>query len=257
MSLDNAADVSEVFPPAFGDYLRELRGRPAAGHPHGYTRPELAAIACLSISYLTQLEHGERTAPTPATLIALARALRLSPDQARHLNNLARPRHSRPPSAATIGPDVRRAADALNPSLACYLDEQWNVLYANSAHDKRFPGLVADGNMLRWTILRPDARQVLAEWRAEAEFAVAAVRALMGQHPNPDRHRGLLAELSIDPGFRAIWRKGAVVFDRPQPYIRLRDLHTSQISVINTQIFTTRARRTVQIHIGTHHTNTL
>src|SRR6478609_7131953 len=73
---------------AFGRTVRRWRDRvtPAAvGLPGGsrrratgLRREELAALAGISTDYLTRLEQGRATSPSPQVVEALARALRLA-----------------------------------------------------------------------------------------------------------------------------------------------------------------------------------
>ena len=43
----------------------------------------------MSIDYYTRIERGKETRPSPAVLDALARALKLDPDEHEHLRDLA------------------------------------------------------------------------------------------------------------------------------------------------------------------------
>src|SRR5277367_5431359 len=71
-----------------GSYIQAWRHRlePAdaglpAGPPRrtrGLRREELAALACISVDYLTRLEQGRAVNPSAQVLAALSRALRLS-----------------------------------------------------------------------------------------------------------------------------------------------------------------------------------
>ena len=47
----------------------------------GLRREEVAALAGVSIDYYTRLERGKETRPSPAVVNALARALKLDPDE--------------------------------------------------------------------------------------------------------------------------------------------------------------------------------
>lgn len=57
----------------------------------GLRREELAQLAGVSVAYYTRLEQGQSTGASDGVLDAIARALRLSPDERAHLSNLARP----------------------------------------------------------------------------------------------------------------------------------------------------------------------
>jgi transcriptional regulator with XRE-family HTH domain len=51
----------------------------------GPRREELADLAGLSVDYLSRLEQGSASNPSPQVLAALARALRLTEEERRHL----------------------------------------------------------------------------------------------------------------------------------------------------------------------------
>ena len=65
-------------------------GLPAARRrAPGLRRQEVAELAGLSVGYLTRLEQGRATHPSPLVLGALARALRLTDDEQEHLFRFA------------------------------------------------------------------------------------------------------------------------------------------------------------------------
>src|SRR6478736_10078375 len=94
--------------PEFGRMVRRSRDRVApesVGVPvgrrrraAGLRREELANLAGISADYLTRLEQGRATAPSPQVVEALARALRLSDPERVMLYELA--------GLAAPGPDV-------------------------------------------------------------------------------------------------------------------------------------------------------
>ena len=55
----------------------------------GLRREELAQLAALSVDYITRLEQGRATSPSPQVLASLARALRLSAAERTYLYLLA------------------------------------------------------------------------------------------------------------------------------------------------------------------------
>jgi transcriptional regulator with XRE-family HTH domain len=79
----------------FTRVLRGWRGRvqpeevglPAGRNRHtpGLRREELALLAGISVDYLVRLEQGRATNPSAQLLLSLARALRLTDDERRHL----------------------------------------------------------------------------------------------------------------------------------------------------------------------------
>src|SRR4051812_1041963 len=63
----------------------------------GLRREEVAGLAHMSTDFYTRLEQRRGTRPSEATVAALARALRLTPDERDHLYRLAG--HTAPPRA--------------------------------------------------------------------------------------------------------------------------------------------------------------
>ena len=74
----------------------------------GLRREELAALAGLSVDYLVRLEQGRATNPSPETLGALARALRLTtPERDCSIGSPGPLRQPREPFPATSPPECR------------------------------------------------------------------------------------------------------------------------------------------------------
>lgn len=240
--------LDTVRPPNLGDYLRALRTRSTPQHPGGLTRRELALKIYSSVSYISQLERNEAASPSPEFLDSTAAALSLDTAQQRHLFNLARrtPTERETKSAPwtideyreLITPEMRTAINALNPHLVAYLDERWNIIECNSAYDQAFPGLVADGNVLRWFFATEESKKVMVEWEPETTLTVNWFRALMGRYYNPEWAIDILNELGQFPAFRDLWDKEDVRFGRHQPFMHLRDIHTDEQYRVHVQVHT-------------------
>ena len=121
-----------------GASLRAWRDRltpPRAGTTRrapGLRRQEVAARAGVSVGYLTRLEQGRATNPSPLVLEALARALELSPDERELVFRLAR---QQPPAGErmnrTITPGVQRLLDRLSDLPVTVYDAAWEPVAAN------------------------------------------------------------------------------------------------------------------------------
>ncbi|QIP43915.1 XRE family transcriptional regulator (plasmid) [Rhodococcus erythropolis] len=229
--------MDTVRPPNLGDYLRALRTRSTPQHPDGLTRTEFAANIFWSVSHITQIERNESPSPSVKFLEAASRELGLDPAQRRHLYNLARRTQTERETStpwtieqyrSLITPEMRTVITALNPHLVAYLDERWNVIECNAAYDRAFPGLLDDGNVLRWFFSTPQSKQVMVEWEAETTLTVNWFRALMGRYYNPEWAIETLEELSKFPAFRRLWDKEDVRFGRHQPFMHLRDADTGE-----------------------------
>jgi transcriptional regulator with XRE-family HTH domain len=98
----------------------------------GLRREELASLAGLSVDYLSRLEQGRATNPSPEVLAALARALRLTDEERRHLYLVA---GQAAPAAGTIDrritPGVQRMLDRLEELPVLVYDAGWDLIAMN------------------------------------------------------------------------------------------------------------------------------
>ncbi|MDV8030787.1 MULTISPECIES: helix-turn-helix transcriptional regulator [unclassified Rhodococcus (in: high G+C Gram-positive bacteria)] len=254
--------MDSISPPSLGDFIRARRTRATPKHPDGMTRAQLGEKIYLSVSYIARLEGNVKDAsPSPQVLDATANALCLDDAERRHLFNLARRTQTEREDTTTpwtiadyrtlITPDMKTAIAALNPHLVAYLDERWNVIDCNSAYDKAFPGLVDEGNVLRWFFSTPASMKVMVEWEAEAALTVSWFRALMGRYYNPDWAVETLEELSAFPLFRQLWSREEVRFGRHQPFMHLRDAESGEHYSVHVQVHTEmRGKYPLQMYLG-------
>ncbi|MFG3258286.1 helix-turn-helix domain-containing protein [Streptomyces sp. NPDC048172] len=158
MSTDPAAQDPGTDRRALSRALRGWRDRVAPGDvglPVGRTRrapglrrEELAGLAGVSVDYVIRLEQGRASSPSAQVLTALARALRLTPEERDHLFLLAG--QAPPPPrqvCAHLTPGVLRLLDQLDATPVGVHDASWtlvawNPLYAAlmgdpSAHEGR------------------------------------------------------------------------------------------------------------------------
>ncbi|MGW4501280.1 MmyB family transcriptional regulator [Micromonospora sp. NPDC004336] len=155
----------------------------------GLRRAELATIAQVSVEYLTRLEQGRDTRPSPEILAALADALLLDDADRDHLRQLAAANHSRvlcpgerPAVSRTVRPTVRAVLDALRDSPAYVLNRLGDVLAWNDSFDRlaRPLGLL-DGHRpnLVWFVLADErARDHFPDWARLADQQVAELHRL-------------------------------------------------------------------------------
>jgi transcriptional regulator with XRE-family HTH domain len=203
-------------------FLRARRSRllPAdVGLPHGarrripgLRREEVAALAGMSADYYTRLEQRRGPQPSRATLDALARALRLSPDEHVHLLRLAG--HGLPVQA--------RPADAVGPGLRCLLERlhdvpafvlngrsdllAWNALAIAVFMD--FSRIPAPWRNMTWLYFcLPGARDLFGPdgWRLRAENQVADLRTHVTAHPEDKAFA--LSLCAQSPEFAEMWNR--------------------------------------------------
>ncbi|MES4901652.1 MULTISPECIES: helix-turn-helix transcriptional regulator [unclassified Streptomyces] len=184
----------------------------------GLRRQELAQLAGMSVDYVIRLEQGRATSPSPQILTALARALRLSEPERRHLFLLAgrpAPTTDRIPSHLT--PGVQRMLDQMRATPVGVYDAAWtliawNQLYAAlhgdpSGHSER------ERNVLwRHFTGRPDRVTHTPEQQARFEAAtVADLRSATARHPADRSLRTLVADLRrASDRFARLWDSHAV-----------------------------------------------
>ncbi|MFC1473138.1 helix-turn-helix domain-containing protein [Rhodococcus sp. D-46] len=237
--------MSRARPPSLGDYIRGLRerGTEVGG---GMTRQMLATAMHTSVAYVAKLEAGRAKSPSVSVLQAISETFELTPHEVRHLYNLARQtpteRESEPVTDG-VGTQIfelreRRALDALNPHPASYLDERWNLIACNSAYDELFPGLVENGNVLRWFFFGDQSRSIMVDWTDEAKLTVAWFRALMGRYYYADWAQSLLSELNEVPIFREFWSLGEVSFGRDNPLMKVRHPETREVTTLHVRVYT-------------------
>jgi transcriptional regulator with XRE-family HTH domain len=207
----------------FGGTVRRWRERvaPAAvGLPAGsrrrapgLRREELANLAGISADYLTRLEQGRATAPSPQVVEALARALRLSDPERVMLYELA--------GLAAPGPDVvpsrvtgsvQRLLDRLADTPVAVYDATWTLIAANAPYDavmgetSTWRGL--ERNALWRNFVRPGNRVVHtpAERAELLAGQVADLRRTAARYPADRTLRRLVRALAEhSPEFLALW----------------------------------------------------
>jgi len=183
----------------------------------GLRREEVAALAGVSIDYYTRLERGKETRPSPSVTDALARALKLDPDEQEHLRALAA-RAARfapePPAAPsrTVRPQLRLLLETLRPNPAYITSRTLDVLAANPAATALYAGLdewpATQRNIGRFLFLHPAARDIYADWDNQVRGCVARLRALAGTDPDAPDLANLVGELLLkSPDFARLWER--------------------------------------------------
>ena len=214
----------------FGRTLRRWRDRVApasVGLPEGrrrratgLRREELAALAGISADYLTRLEQGRATAPSPQVVEALARSLRLADQERDLLYRLAG--HATPgldvvPSRIT--PSVQRLLDRLTDNPVVVYDATWTILLANAPYDALMGETTTWRGLERnavWRNLLGPGNRVVHTAREQADHEarlVADLRLTASRYPADRALRRLIADLTEQsPRFADLWRS-----DSPPP----------------------------------------
>ncbi|MFI6793249.1 helix-turn-helix transcriptional regulator [Nonomuraea sp. NPDC050383] len=218
-----------------GDFLKSrraaLRPEDVGLSPHrtrrrvtGLRREELAMLANVSITHYTRLEQGRAAGVSDGLLEAIARTLRLTDDETVHLKDLARPAtaSSRPaPTRAThASASARQLLTAMTDVPALVLDRRNDVLAWNHLGHALLAGHLAPEspdtpatrpNVTRMLFLDQQYRKLYANWRDQAELAVAALRLVAGRHPDDRSLAELVGQLTMNcDEFASLWARHPV-----------------------------------------------
>lgn len=216
---------------SLGTYLRERRaeispedvGLPtptnARRRARGLRREEVAALAALSTDYYTRIEQGRRSAP-PATLEAIAKALRIDDDGLQYMVELS----TSPPTPGTSTSDPQKVSPTLTAILgdlttlpAIVLGHRMDILAWNE-HASRL--LVTDlervpasqRNYARLLFTRPEVRSLYSAWEQTGRACVFQLHMETARDPADQKLAQLVGELSIaDVDFRTWWSEHQVV----------------------------------------------
>jgi transcriptional regulator with XRE-family HTH domain len=212
-----------------GTFLRSRRARldpadvglPTTGRRRvpGLRREELAAVAGVSAGYYARLEQGRQVTASPSVLDALARGLRLTEDERRHLYTLAGTADTRsvaglPERAAD--PRVRRIVDVFGDTPAVLCGPYTDVLLVNTAASfllTDFSSLPpCDRYAIKWHLFAPETRELYGDdWEGATVEMIGMLRLQSARHPGDPRMRDLVAELAArSPLFRRQWAEHRV-----------------------------------------------
>ncbi len=230
------------------DFLRSRRSRltpaevglpgdsePGRRRTPGLRREEVAELSGVGVTWYTWLEQGRKITASPQVVDALARALRLSADEHRHLRELA----GLAAAAATSGDDtqarLQRLVDAVAPNAACVYDVHfdylaWNEPYRRIRHDPA--GLPAGRRNLLWMMFTDaENRARMTTWERAARALLSQFRAAAGRRPGDPRFAELTAALTeASPQFRDWWAQYPVRYFRPAR-IRVRHPQAGRITL--------------------------
>lgn len=212
---------------ALADFLRTRRARltpPSVGLPNGkrrrtpgLRREEVAQLAGMSAAYYTWLEQGRDVHVSREVLAGIAGALRLSPDERRHLFLLAdlpMPPDDTP-SHEQVSPAHQRVLDSLIQNPAYILGRRSDILAWNRAAVAIFGDFgrvpLLERNIL-WRLFLGDARRRYVEWEKIAYQALARFRSDSGSHLGDPSFEELIDHLRhASPTFHAWWSRHEVL----------------------------------------------
>ncbi len=201
------------------NFLRERRERltPAdVGLPPGLRRrtpglrrEEVAQLANVGASWYAWLEQGRDIHPSAQVLESLAQALKLTPNERRHLFVLAG--QSPPPhvSQESVSPALRQMLDELDPAPACVIGRRYDYLAWNKAAEAIYDIAATSspyGRNMVWRLFTNPAQRERPHWEQLARATLAEFRAAYARYPGDRYFEELIEALKeISPEFRRWW----------------------------------------------------
>ncbi|MFD5874287.1 helix-turn-helix transcriptional regulator [Streptomyces sp. NPDC060322] len=182
----------------------------------GLRREEVAVLAGVGVSWYQWLEQGRDITVSPQVLDSVARVLRLSSAERRHLYVLAGlnpPALEVDPAHRDMCEGLNRLIDAWMPFPAHIMDRYWNTVLYNDAASAVLgmrPGIVQNCMIAFFT--DPVYRARSKHWETIASQVVAQYRAACSDSPEDEGFRAVVEEArELSPEFAALWDRRDVV----------------------------------------------
>ncbi|WP_413406816.1 helix-turn-helix transcriptional regulator [Paenibacillus amylolyticus] len=208
---------------ALGSFLRNLRssisprdvGLPTGSRrrTRGLRREEVAQLASIGPSWYTRLEQGRDSSPSVSVLESLASALKLTPNERRHLFLLSG--ESLPPQLngeeEIISPSVQMMLDELNPNPAYVIGRKLDFLAWNRAAEAVFtisePSPPHDYNLMWRQFTDPVWREGLENWEYVSQRIVAEFRTSRARYLQDVSFKRLIDDLKREStDFVRMWQ---------------------------------------------------
>ncbi|MDG0794080.1 helix-turn-helix transcriptional regulator [Cohnella ginsengisoli] len=179
----------------------------------GLRREEVAQLAHIGTSWYTSLEQGRSVNPSEDVLNHIAKALRLTEDERRHLHLLARSDQQEPEEEdRDIAVGLKRMIQAMDPHPAFVLGRCWDLLLWNKAAELVFhiPSFSEDTmpnfNWMRHLLTNDTLGPDVMDGASRTRVLIAQFRADYARFPNDARFKALIEEfMQISPLFRELW----------------------------------------------------
>ncbi|RSN44141.1 transcriptional regulator [Amycolatopsis sp. WAC 04197] len=176
----------------------------------GLRREEVAELAAVSVDYIVRLEQARGLRPSAEVVEALAKALRLAPDERAYLFDLARqrPRNAGKP-ATTAAPSLARLVADLSPLPAMLMNHRYDILVWNDEMARLlvdFDTLPPSQRNAMWLCLKhPEIREFYADRERVVREGIAHLRAAWAAHPDDQALTELITEFTADEEFARLW----------------------------------------------------
>ncbi|MFD7919822.1 helix-turn-helix transcriptional regulator [Streptomyces sp. NPDC059740] len=182
----------------------------------GLRREEVAELAGVSVDYIVRLEQARGLRPSADVVEALARALRLTPDERTYLFDLAqqRPRNAGKP-ATTAAPALARLVADLSPLPAMLTNHRYDILAWNSEMARLLWDfgtlLPAQRNAMWLCLVHPEIRKYYVDRERVVREGVAHLRAAWAAHPEDQALTDLITECATrNEDFARVWAEREV-----------------------------------------------
>ncbi|MDQ0793071.1 helix-turn-helix transcriptional regulator [Streptomyces sp. B1I3] len=189
----------------------DLPSRRRARRTPGLRREEVAELAGVSIDYIVRLEQARGLRPSANVVEALARALRLAPDERAYLFNLAqqRPRNADKPATTAAPPLAQLVAD-LSPLPAMLMNHRYDILAWNGEMARLlldFDTLPPSRRNAMWLCLvHPEMREFYVDRERVVREGIAHLRAAWAAHPEDQALIDLITECTTrNEEFARLW----------------------------------------------------
>jgi transcriptional regulator with XRE-family HTH domain len=182
----------------------------------GLRREEVALLANIGTTWYTRLEQGLPINVSTDVLAAIARALRLTSDERRHLYLLAGLALSfAPREEEQVSDLVLRVLETLEPSPAYIRGRRWDALAWNRSADALadFSGATGLERNIVWRLFRDEGSQCrYGDLPSTMRRCVANFRTVAAKYPNDPAFTELIDDLRTNsPAFKQLWAEHDVL----------------------------------------------
>jgi transcriptional regulator with XRE-family HTH domain len=192
----------------------------------GLRREEVAQLSGVGVTWYTWLEQGRPIRASAQVLDAVARTLRLDPQERDHLYRLADPSSGPPatPPDGLFAPEIQQILDGLTTLPASIVNERFDLLAWNAAYAVLFPGVIAapaeHRNTLWLCFTHPACCHPFLNRADQLGRMVAQLRAAYGRHVGEPAWTGFVRRLqAASPDFARMWAEHEVA--NPATYVKL------------------------------------
>jgi transcriptional regulator with XRE-family HTH domain len=180
----------------------------------GLRREEVAILANISTDYYLRLEQGREEHPSDQVLDAISRALLLDDDAVAYMRNLMRHQSTAAVERLQeLHPGIQGLIDGWPLTAAHVVDPGLTVVVANKLANALSPSFAVGANTLRELFLDPELPSFYRNWKKLTVWAVALIRVLYGQRPDPALIKLVDELIEQSPRFRQLWDRHDVKYE--------------------------------------------